>query len=90
MYLPERITFGTAVINAVFTFIDFDASLILILRKFNMNLKFFLMIFVKGSYINYVIRVCGHTSYLSRAHEQFLLAGVNFYRFIAKNWQFTV
>ena len=37
MYLPERITFGTAVISAVFTFIDFDATLILILRKLNMN-----------------------------------------------------
>ena len=35
-----------------------------------------------------------HTSYLSRAHERgsckFFLAGVNFYRFNAKNWQFTV
>ena len=35
-----------------------------------------------------------HTSYLSRAHEwglcKFFLAGVNFYRFNAKNWQFTV
>ena len=35
-----------------------------------------------------------HTSYLSRAHERgsckFFLAGVNFYRFNAKNLQFTV
>ena len=35
-----------------------------------------------------------HTSYLSRAHEpgscNFFLAGANFYRFNAKNWQFTV
>ena len=35
-----------------------------------------------------------HTSYLSRAYERgsckFFLAGVNFYRFNAKNWQFTV
>ena len=35
-----------------------------------------------------------HTSYLSRAHERcsckFFLAGVNFYRFNAKNWQFNV
>ena len=35
-----------------------------------------------------------HTWYLSRAYERgswkFFLAGVNFYRFNAKNWQFTV
>ena len=35
-----------------------------------------------------------HTSYLSRAPQvyscKFFLAGVNFYRFNAKNWQFTV
>ena len=35
-----------------------------------------------------------HTWYLSRAHERgsckIFLAGVNFYRFNAKNWQFTV
>ena len=36
----------------------------------------------------------GHTWYLSRAPRaclcKFFLAGVNFYRFNAKNWQFTV
>ena len=36
----------------------------------------------------------GHTSYLSREPRvypcKFFLAGVNFYRFNAKNWQFTV
>ena len=35
-----------------------------------------------------------HTSYLSRTPRiyscKFFLAGVNFYRFNAKNWQFTV
>merc|ERR1712016_179751 len=35
-----------------------------------------------------------HTSYLSRKPREilckFFLAGVNFYRFNAKNWQFTV
>ena len=35
-----------------------------------------------------------HTSYLSRTHGRcpckFFLPGVNFYRFNAKNWQFTV
>ena len=38
--------------------------------------------------------VQNHTWYLSRAPREypckFLLAGVNFYRFNAKNWQFTV
>ena len=37
---------------------------------------------------------CLHTSYLSREPREFsckfLLAGVNFYRFNAKNWQFTL
>ena len=36
----------------------------------------------------------GHTSYLSRTPQlyscKFFLAGVIFYRFKAKNWQFTV
>ena len=38
--------------------------------------------------------VLAHTSYLSRTPRiyscKFFLAGVNFYRFSAKNWQFTV
>ena len=38
--------------------------------------------------------VCGHTWYLSRVPRacscKFFLAGVNFCRFNAKNWQFTV
>ena len=48
MYLSERITFGTTVISAVFTFIDFNATLILILRKLNMNEKFFLEFHLHG------------------------------------------
>ena len=39
-------------------------------------------------------RTCAHTWYLSRMLRiylcKFFLAGVNFYRFNAKNWQFTV
>ena len=39
-------------------------------------------------------QILNHTSYLSWAHERgsckFFVAGVNFYRFNAKNWQFTV
>ena len=45
-------------------------------------------------YLIYVCCCCLHTWYLSRAHKRgscnFFLAGVNFYRFNAKNWQFTV
>ena len=37
-------------------------------------------------------RIHSHTSYLSRTHGRcpckFFLAGVNFYRFNAKNWHF--
>ena len=40
------------------------------------------------------IAVTAHTSYLSREPRvypcKFFLAGANFYRFNAKNWQFTV
>ena len=40
------------------------------------------------------IQTAYHTSYLSRKPREFsskfFLAGVNFYRFNAKNWQFTV
>ena len=41
-----------------------------------------------------LLHSCVHTSYLSRTPQiywcKFFLAGVNFYRFHAKNWQFTV
>ena len=51
-------------------------------------------VFLSWSWMPWLLTTHSHTWYLSRAPRaypyKFCLAGVNFYRFYAKNWQFTV
>ena len=84
----------TCIIFQVVTVSEQDMAMQLLIKRFQANICPLCVSDIRISAWFLCGLMLNHTSYLSRKPREFswkfFLAGVNFYRFNAKNWQFTV